>query len=227
MRYDTVFLDMDGTLLYVDLDVDGYVEDLAPYSTSGDLTAERAVGPVWGSLRRHIDENIEHRTEEGLADFRRRNAEKTAEELGVEAPTEVLTDVAQRRISFRPYKESEEVLNELREMGAKLYAVSNWDILLVEVLEDLGWTRLLDGVVASAVVGVEKPGPGIFEEALRLSGAPRTSVVMVGNDPVTDIRGGSGAGLDTVLVDRRGNVEAPEATFVLPDLGGLPSIVRG
>jgi putative hydrolase of the HAD superfamily len=35
VRYDAVFLDVDKTLLYVDLDVGGYVEDLAPYATRG------------------------------------------------------------------------------------------------------------------------------------------------------------------------------------------------
>lgn len=39
-RYDTVFFDVDGTLLWVDLDVEGYVEDLAPYSHAGELTVE-------------------------------------------------------------------------------------------------------------------------------------------------------------------------------------------
>jgi len=51
--------------------------------------------------------------------------------------------------------------------------------------------------------------------------------VHVGNDPITDIEGASEAGIDTVLVDRRGSVEAPGATFVLPDLDGLPAIVEG
>ena len=86
MRYDAVFLDVDGTLLWVDLDIEGYVEDLAPYSGNGGLTTEKVAGPVWGSLRRHIDENIQHRTEEGLAGFRLRNAQMTAAELGIKAP---------------------------------------------------------------------------------------------------------------------------------------------
>jgi putative hydrolase of the HAD superfamily len=30
VRYDAVFLDVDKTLLWVDVDVEGYVEDLAP-----------------------------------------------------------------------------------------------------------------------------------------------------------------------------------------------------
>jgi putative hydrolase of the HAD superfamily len=225
MRYDAVFLDVDGTLLWVDLDIEGYVEDLAPYS--GGLTTERVAGPVWGSLRRHIEGNVDYRTEEDLAGFKRRNAEMTAEELGVEAPAEVLTEVAERRISFNPYPESEAVLRRLREMGTKVFAVSNWDIELIKVLDDLGWRGYFDGVIVSAVLGIEKPEGEIFEEALRASGISRDRVVHVGNDPITDIEGASHAGLDTVLVDRRGTVEAPEATFVVSDLNDLPGIVEG
>ena len=227
MRYEAVFLDVDGTLLWVDLDVEGYVEDLAPYAANGSLTVERAKGPVWEGLRRHIEENIEHRTEEDLADFKRRNAEITASELSIRAPTDLLAEVAQRRISFNPYPESEAVLRRLRETGVGMYVISNWDLGLFEVLEDLDWIRYFDGVVVSAVSGVEKPDPRLFEEALEASGVGRDRVVHVGNDPVTDIRGAAEAGIDTVLVDRKGNIAAPEATFVIPDLSELPDLVRG
>jgi len=227
-RYDTVFLDVDGTLLWVDLDVEGYVRDLGPYAENGGLTVERATGPLLQSMRRHIDENIRHRTEESLADFKRANAALTAAALGIRAPAGVLAEVAERRISFNPYPESGRVLKELRAMGLKLYVLSNWDVLLESVLEDLGWTGYLDGIVVSALVGVEKPDPGIFEEALALSGNldRRERVVHVGNDPVADVRGAAACGLDTVFVDRRGASGAPEATFVVPDLGGLPEILR-
>ncbi len=227
MRYDSVFLDVDGTLLWVDLDVEGYVEDLSPYAGgNGGLTAERASGPVWGSLRRHIRQNIEHRTAEDLARFKRRNAERTAGELGIAAPSEFLTEVAERRISFNPYPESIEVLEELKDLSVPLYVVSNWDIELEKVLEDLGWTGYFDGIVASAVLGVEKPRREIFDEALRLSGLRAERAVMVGNDPVSDIRGAFEAGVDSVFVARKDQA-APEATYVLPDLRGLPGIVRG
>ncbi|HET7481155.1 MAG TPA: HAD family hydrolase [Rubrobacteraceae bacterium] len=229
MRYDTVFLDVDGTLLWVELDVEGYVRDLAPYASNGGLTVERATGPMRESMRRHIEENIKHRTEESLFSFKRRNAEITAEALGVEAPAEVLTEVADRRISFNPYPESERVMEDLRTMGAKLYVVSNWDILLEGILEDLGWTRYFDGVVVSAVIGSEKPDGAIFDEALRLSGNTESAdrVVHVGNDPMTDVFGASERGIDTVFVDRKGNGGAPGATYVLPDLTALPDLVRG
>lgn len=229
MRYDTVFLDVDGTLLWVDLDVEGYVRDLAPYSANGGLSVEKASGPVQESMHRHIQENIKHRTEDDLADFKLHNAEITAEALGIEAPTNVLAEVADRGISFNPYPESESVLEELRAMGVSLYVVSNWDILLEGVLTDLGWRDYFDGVIVSAVVGSEKPERDIFEEALRMSGKldRRESVIHVGNDPVTDIRGAAQSGLDTLLVSRKNNANAPEATFAAPDLNGLPALVRG
>jgi putative hydrolase of the HAD superfamily len=135
--------------------------------------------------------------------------------------------VAQRRISFNPYPESEDVLRRLTGMGAKIYAVSNWDIELVKVLDDLGWSGYFDDVIASAVVGVEKPEGEIFEEALRIANVSRDMTVHVGNDPITDIEGASRTGIDTVLVDRRGTMDAPQATFVLSDLNELPGIVEG
>lgn len=226
MRYDAVFLDVDGTLLWVDLDVEGYVRDLAPYSRDGALTVERAVGPVRESMRTHIEENINYPTEDELAEFKRINARKTAHALEVSAPLDVLAEVAERRISFNPYPESEGVLEELKSAGLPLYVVSNWDVLLGQVLAELDWMRFFDGVVASAIVGVEKPDPAIFEEALRVGGVRRERAVHVGNDPIADVQGAAQSGIDAVFVSRRGG-EASGAVATLPDLGGLPSLILG
>ncbi len=225
MRYDAVFLDVDGTLLWVDLDFEGYAADLAPYSENG-LTADGAAGPVKESVRSHIKENIKYRTAEELDGFKKENARRTALALGVAAPEEVITEVADRRISFRPYEESEEVLKELKELGVPMYIVSNWDAALEDTLSELGWLDYFDGVIASAVVGSEKPDSGIFEEALRVSGEEPSRVVHVGNDVVADIRGAAGCDIDKVLVDRDGNSFAPEATFICSDLRILPKLLQ-
>ena len=92
---------------------------------------------------------------------------------------------------------------------------------------DRGRPRYFSDIVASAKVGSEKPEGGIFEEALRVAGVSPDRVVHVGNDPVSDVRGASYCGLDAVLIDREGDLEAPEAMVVLPDLRGLPALVRG
>lgn len=229
MRYDAVFLDVDRTLLWVDVDVEGYVEDLAPYSTNGSLTVEEAHAPLMESLQTHISQNINYPTEEDLAKFRRENARKTAEALGLDAPAEILAEVLEKRLLFKPYPESEEVMEELVGMGLPLYVVSNWDVALEGVLEDLGWTGYFSGIVASAKVGSEKPDGEIFEEALRVAGFAerRDRVVHVGNDPVSDVRGATSCGIDAVLIDREGGLEAPEVIATLPDLRGLPAFVRG
>ncbi len=225
MRYDAVFLDVDGTLLWVDLDFEGYAADLAPYSENG-LTSEAAAGPVRESVRSHINENIKYRTAEELDGFKKENAKRTALALGIEAPEDILTEVADRRILFRPYEESEEVLRELKGLGVPMYIVSNWDVTLEDTLAGLGWLDYFDGVVASAVVGSEKPDSAIFEEALRVSGEEPSRVVHVGNDVVADIRGAAGCDIDTMLVDRGGDSFAPEATFICSDLRVLPKLLR-
>ena len=226
MRYDAVFLDVDGTLLWMDLDVEGYVRDLAPYATNGLLTMERIREPLRESWRRHINENVNYGTEEELARFRRENACKTARALGLDAPAEVLMEVSEKRIHFNPYPESEEVMEQLVRMSVPLYVVSNWDVALESVLADLGWTHYFSGIVASAKVGSEKPAKAIFEEALSLAGIPRERVVHVGNDPNADVWGAASCGIDAVLVDRRGRLEVPEAVTILSDLRGLPAFVR-
>lgn len=45
-----MFLDVDRTLLRIDLDVEGYVNDLAGYARNGPLSVDRARRPVWESL---------------------------------------------------------------------------------------------------------------------------------------------------------------------------------
>jgi putative hydrolase of the HAD superfamily len=227
MRYDAVLLDVDGTLLWVDLDIEGYVEDLAPYATNGPLSVEQVSGVLQESFREHISEHMNYPTKETLAEFRRENARKTADALGLDAPTKVLTEVLKTRTHFNPYPESEEVMEELARMGLPLYVLSNWDVALESVLDNLGWTHYFSGIIASAVVGSEKPDGEIFREALRVVGVPRERVVHVGNDPVSDIRGAASCGIDAVLVDRGGGAEAPEAVMTIPDLKGLPALVNG
>ncbi|HLL40853.1 MAG TPA: hypothetical protein VK357_14505, partial [Rubrobacteraceae bacterium] len=116
MRYDVVFLDVDKTILWVDVDIEGYVEDLAPYTKNGSLTVEQAEGAVWEGMRKHIYENINYQTEEELAEFRRNNARDTARNLGLDVPGEVLDQVQERRILYNPYPESEAVMEELAGM---------------------------------------------------------------------------------------------------------------
>ena len=65
--------------------------------------------------------------------------------------------VADRRISFNPYPRGTGCAALAQGDGGGMYVVSNWDLGLAGVLEDLDWMRCFDGLVVSAVSGVEKP----------------------------------------------------------------------
>lgn len=76
-------------------------------------------------------------------------------------------------------------------------------------LERAGFIDRFAFVVISEQVGVAKPHPAIFEHALGLMGNPaRERVMMVGDNPDSDILGGINAGLATCWLNADGR-QAP------------------
>lgn len=100
-----------------------------------------------------------------------------------------------------------EVADELLESGFRVAVVSNSDGTVEEQLQSLGICRVGDGpsavaaVVDSAVVGVRKPDPAIFQHALAALGttAPRTA--HVGDTVAFDVLAAERAGLVPVHYD--------------------------
>jgi len=96
---------------------------------------------------------------------------------------------------------AEDALDRLRAAGVGLVLVSNAAADLPEFLGGLGLARRFDHLVVSGIVGIEKPDPGIFREALRVSGADPASVIHVGDLYEIDVVGARSAGVRAVLVD--------------------------
>lgn len=90
------------------------------------------------------------------------------------------------------------LLNALRGR-VKLGIITNGFTELQQVrLERTGFLEHFDLLVISEQVGVAKPHPDIFEHALAAMGSPaRDRVLMVGDNPDSDIVGGHLAGLHT------------------------------
>jgi 4-nitrophenyl phosphatase len=63
--------------------------------------------------------------------------------------------------------------------------------------------------VSATIVG--KPLPEIVQESIRLLGFEKDDVVMVGDNPASDVAGGNAAGLTTVLVNRPDNIVSFDA----------------
>jgi putative hydrolase of the HAD superfamily len=112
------------------------------------------------------------------------------------------------------------VLAALRERGARLVVVSNWDVSLHDVLERTDLRRLVDGVVTSAEFGAAKPDPRIFGRALEIAGATAAEAVHAGDDVEADVEGARAAGIAPVLVARDGE-PAPSGVRTMRTLEGL------
>jgi putative hydrolase of the HAD superfamily len=156
----------------------------------------------------------------GLEDLRRRCAAIVQDELGTALPVEEVEEAMLAAIRFRPYPEVPGVLRALRERGARLVVVSNWDVSLHDVLERTRLRPLLDAVVTSAEFGAAKPDPAIFAHALELAGARAADAVHAGDDVEADVHGARAAGIEPVFVARDGEL-APEGVRRIRTLEGL------
>jgi putative hydrolase of the HAD superfamily len=126
--------------------------------------------------------------------------------------------------SWQVFDDVVPVLAALREAGARLAIVSNWDSSLPALLDRMDLTSWFDAIVVSHLEGIEKPHPELFLRAVaRLRGTPGDAL-HVGDVPELDEAGATAAGIASVIVDRRGRLAADRA--VLPDLSRLPAIAR-
>jgi putative hydrolase of the HAD superfamily len=73
-----------------------------------------------------------------------------------------------------------------------------------EQLGRVGLARHFDTVLDSALVGVEKPHPEIFQIALSRAKVVPAETLFVGDTNATDMGGAQLAGLRGVLIDRVG-----------------------
>ncbi len=115
----------------------------------------------------------------------------------------------------RPLEGAVELLESLHGR-ARMGMITNGFGELQQIrLERTGLAHHFELVVVSEVVGVAKPHPDIFRYALERMGNPAPDkVLMVGDNPDTDIFGGIQAGLDTCWVNWHGK---PAPPGIVPD----------
>jgi putative hydrolase of the HAD superfamily len=102
---------------------------------------------------------------------------------------------------WEAFPEVSEVLVRLAERY-ELGIISNFDGRLRTVLDELKLTPLFRSVVISSEVGVDKPDPWIFEEALRQAGVQAHEALHVGDEPAADWEGAEKAGLHVFRLKR-------------------------
>jgi putative hydrolase of the HAD superfamily len=135
---------------------------------------------------------------------------------------EALYDHFGRAETWQLYPDAVPTLAALADRGVQLAVVSNWDSRLLGILQALEVTPLVHTVAVSAVEGVRKPGPRIFEQTLDRLGVAPEDAIMVGDSLVDDVGGARAAGVTGVLIQRdRAPAPAPDGVPAIHSLSEL------
>lgn len=119
---------------------------------------------------------------------------------------------------WRPYDDVCPAFARLSARGVRIGIISNWDKRLESLLRGLELTEMIDTVVSSAVVGLRKPDPRIFELACRDLGVRPADAVHVGDHQYADVLGARAVGMTPVLIDRHGVDDSGHAITSLQEL---------
>jgi putative hydrolase of the HAD superfamily len=104
------------------------------------------------------------------------------------------------RLWIRPVPGTREMLEGLRDAGLRLAVVSNADGRVASYLEAAGLADCFELIIDSAIEGVEKPDPRIFQIACHRLGVAPDEVVHVGDTYEVDVLGARAAGIEAILL---------------------------
>lgn len=221
---EAVILDVGGVLILPRADI--LAAALAPFGVSPGRD-ELAAGHYRGARELDAHDDPEERWH--------RYRVATARAAGVPTPAlpaaaEALAAVFGDRPDLWSQPRPSEVtaLRWLADAGLRLAVVSNSDGTVADVLAALGVCQVgpgpgcpVEAIVDSALVGVAKPDPAVFEPALAALDLPPGRCLYVGDTVRYDVRGARAAGLRPVLLDPVGTRPDTDA----PVIGTLRELV--
>ncbi len=209
-RYSTIVFDVGGTLLRLDLDrlARAYLDAGARLGVPLDFARTRA---TIDRLERELPVRSQQRQisleGDGGTSFWDDFYGEGFRRLGVTA--DVSDAAAQIRARFQRaefealFDDVVPTLDALTARGYALGILSNFSANCEDVLRQVGAHRYFSFFVVSALAGVEKPDPRIFDLTVRAANRPRADIVYIGDSIFHDIEGARRAGIDAVLVDRQ------------------------
>ncbi len=128
--------------------------------------------------------------------------------------------------AWQTFPEVLSVLRTLHRRGYVAVVVSNFDSRLPVLLEELGISPYLDGIVFSTAAGFEKPDTRIFSQALRIAGVTADRAVHVGDSEKADYAGARAAGMAALLLNRCSSLDGIAAPDQISGLNELLTWLR-
>ncbi len=199
-----IFFDVGNTLLFAD-----HSRTLAPLLEAGFQPRTEQLYAAERAAKRRMDISIEKRLpgQPVDADYWTNYYSLLVAEL--KAPGDLIPKlVASTRRSahwnqIRPG--TKEALQAIRDSGRRLGVISNSDGHIEELIRSAGLGEYFDSFSDSALVGSEKPDPGIFRHALASLGATAAESIYLGDVYSLDYLGAKGVGMAAALMDVSGS----------------------
>lgn len=102
---------------------------------------------------------------------------------------------------WKAFPETLSELKKLKNAGFQVGLISNWNDTARDVLQQTGIINLLDHVVVSSEVGIEKPDEGIFLHAFQQASVSPEDCIYVGDNYYDDVVGSRKVGMDSILIN--------------------------
>ncbi len=185
--YKAVIFDLYDTLIYLGQNTDPHLR-------------------LFKDLKLSKEEIIEARTVaftedfKSLSDFAKRIAPCNPVDT-TSYENEISKDLATATL----FPETVQVLKTLRAKGLKIGLISNVSSDYISPFFKLRLDTLIDQYVMSCKIGLKKPDLRIYEEAIKRLGTKPDETIMTGDSVYSDVFGPHLAGMDAILLDRKGN----------------------
>lgn len=103
---------------------------------------------------------------------------------------------------YRVFDDVTPALSLLEEHGIKRAVISNADADVTNFCLQLGFSKHMDLIVTSAIVGWEKPDSRTFFAALEPLGVDPTFALHIGDQALSDVAGARAIGMAAAIIDR-------------------------
>ena len=228
-RIRAVFLDAGYTLMFprledviAELKEHGHTATLDDFYAAERLAKRKLDDWLWPQIRRgEVPEQIDYYYwSEYLRELTRRLGAPEVEPG--ELTKRLIKSFQNIQLWSRVMPDTPAFLEWLVAQGYFLGVISNSTGTLEGQLVRLGLGPYFQVILDSAIVGIQKPHPGIFKLALQRAGVEGAEAVFVGDTYATDVGGAQLAGLTGILMDGVGAY--PDA--VCPRISSLPELAR-
>lgn len=122
---------------------------------------------------------------------------------------------------------AEYTLIKLKAMGKRIYSASNGVYRTqIKRLSNAGIINFFDGHFISETIKHEKPSPYFFDFCIKnLSNAPKSSILMVGDSPTSDMQGAINIGIDSCFYQYDKTTKCTYSKYIISDISELLDIV--